>query len=121
METYLIDRGQSYRGRALFELTRPLVYRAIFGDNIRLLVLIPKGFQTDFASIPRPIWAILPPSGPWRRAAIVHDYLYSSPCPRFLADAVFRHVMEDDQVPTLQRLIIYYGVRLFGWMFRKQK
>ncbi len=35
----------------------------------------PLGSITDGASIPRVLWAILPPFGPWVRAAIIHDEL----------------------------------------------
>ena len=40
-------------------------------------IVVPKGFVTDFASIPQPLWALgLSPHGQYSRAAIVHDYLY---------------------------------------------
>lgn len=36
-------------------------------------------FMTDFASIPRAVrWLFDPNGAPWQRAAVLHDYLYSS-------------------------------------------
>ena len=44
-------------------------------NNQRLLITVPKGFNTDLASIARPMWSII---SPWdvARAAVVHDMLY---------------------------------------------
>ena len=39
-------------------------------------ILIPKGFITDFASIPRPLWPWIAPGGPLYVWAIVHDFAY---------------------------------------------
>jgi hypothetical protein len=39
-------------------------------------IRVPAGFVTDFASIPRIFWNILPPTGKYGKAAVVHDYLY---------------------------------------------
>jgi hypothetical protein len=45
-------------------------------ESPRGLVAVPRNFVTDFASIPRIVWAILPPWGRYGAAAIIHDYLY---------------------------------------------
>ena len=39
-------------------------------------IIIPKGFVFDGASIPRPFWAILHPSGLLLIPALVHDFAY---------------------------------------------
>lgn len=36
---------------------------------------VPLGFITDLASVPRVLWALLPPHGRYAKAAILHDYL----------------------------------------------
>src|SRR5688572_27511985 len=42
-------------------------------------VRIEKGFITDFASIPRPLWWLWPPSqGIYLAAVLVHDCLYKT-------------------------------------------
>jgi len=86
-------------------------------DTLHLDVFIPKGFAHDFASIPWPLHYWMPPNGPWARAAVIHDRLCGSKCPRFLADAVFRHVMEQDGVRL--RLVLYYAVRLYYQLWKR--
>lgn len=117
----LVDHGASTRdGRALFYLFQPFQYRVGF-DGGGLEVRVPAGFVTNFASVPRWLWSVFPPDGPWRKAAVVHDYAYTREAgiPRFLADAIFRDCMHRAGVPALARLAIYYGVRLFGgWSYR---
>ena len=105
-------------GRQLWKLTTPLTFMLhVNGGDVT--VYIPRGFVTDFASVPWFLWPIFPPSGEWCEAAVLHDYLYSrQPCSRFLADALFREAMFQLKVPLWRRVAIYYGVRVFGWLFR---
>jgi len=106
--------GVDIRGRTLYELVEPLRFEyTVNGGGIE--VTVPKGFVTDFASIPRPLWSVFPPCGKYTKAAIVHDYLYTRQgCSRFLADAVFREIMFQLKVPYWKRILIYYAVRFFG-------
>lgn len=39
-------------------------------------IAIPRGTRTDLASVPRLLWPIFPPHGPWATAAVLHDALY---------------------------------------------
>ena len=41
-----------------------------------LTITAPAGFETDFASVPRLFWRIVPPWGRYSPAAVVHDFLY---------------------------------------------
>jgi hypothetical protein len=101
-------------GRQKFILTKPLRF-TLSTNGGRVGVTVPAGFPTDFASVPRPLWPIFPPAGPWCEAAVVHDYLYSSrACSRFLADALFRECMAHCGVPVWRRMLMYYAVRVFG-------
>lgn len=95
-----------------FEIMSPLVYESdLVGD-----VTVPMGFETDFASVPRALWSILPPFGMYGEAAVVHDYLYSTQhFARATADAVLMEAMESSGVAWLTRRTIYCMVRLFGW------
>lgn len=80
--------------------------------------VVPRGFVTDFASIPCLFWRVLPPAGPWAKAAVLHDYLYRfGVVSRTQADTLFYERMKCDLVPGWQRWIIYLAVRLFGWRF----
>lgn len=81
------------------------------------LVSVPAGTETDFASVPRIFWNILPPYGAYGKAAVLHDYVYRTPtCPftRAEADALFRDAMKDLGVSAVVRNVMYRGVRLFG-------
>lgn len=82
----------------------------------RIRLYIPEGFITDLASVPRVIWAVVPPYGLHTRAAVVHDWLYRSKIQitRAEADNVFLELMQQDKVdPTLAKLM-YRAVRMFG-------
>lgn len=78
-------------------------------------IRVPKGFVTDFASIPRGLWNIFPPMGKYNGAAIVHDYLYRRTIwERQTCDQVFEEAMQVLGVNWLSRKLIYRAVRLFG-------
>lgn len=78
---------------------------------------VPVGFQTDFASIPRPFWAILPKWGKYGNAAVIHDWLYwSQGRPRRAADGVLLKAMGVLGVGAVVRYVIYGAVFLFGWL-----
>ena len=36
---------------------------------------VTEGFRTDFASIPRAFWWLLPPDGAYTQAAVLHDWM----------------------------------------------
>jgi hypothetical protein len=78
-------------------------------------VQVPEGFVTDFASIPRIFWSLLPPDGLYTYAAIIHDYLYwNQSVSREEADLVLRYAMEDFHVDAVTINTIYAGVRAGG-------
>src|SRR5687767_6419042 len=65
----------------------PVVYRI---GNTQLQIEVPRGFVTDFASIPYGVTAFFLPTGQYSRAAVVHDYLYwTQRCSREQADRIF--------------------------------
>lgn len=77
--------------------------------------VVPKGFETDFASVPKIFWNILPPIGLYAQAAIVHDYLYQTgKVSRAEADEIFREIMKQDGVSFIVRNVMYAAVRIFG-------
>lgn len=76
---------------------------------------VPRGFVTDFASIPKFIWSLYPPHGQYTRAAIIHDYLYQDQLvARKIADQVFKEQMQNDGVSWFTRNVFYLAVRTFG-------
>lgn len=120
-------------------LTAPLWGRTdIKGE--RLAFLIPKGFKTDFASIPRIFWLFIAPTDSTILVpAIIHDYLYSR---RFVlacemkegklskkkvkvrfsrveADLILREKMRSFKANIIKRNLVFIVVRLFGWLHYK--
>jgi hypothetical protein len=101
-----------------WKLLEPLEYRARTGA----ILIVPAGFITDFASVPRLLWRVLPPSGPYNEAAVLHDYLYrTSIVPRKRADELFREAMQSLGVSRVTRWIMYLGVRAGGSVAYKGK
>jgi hypothetical protein len=92
-------------------LTEPLVARLSC-----LTIVIPKGFKTDGASIPKIFWwtGWRPFDGDTIYPAIVHDYLYRWHFPRLTADLIFLNLMENRKVPLLKRWAYFVVVRLVG-------
>jgi hypothetical protein len=108
-------------GRGLFK-DRPFTVRQAFSfisDEVGEIV-VPAGFDTDFASVPVAFRRLFPVAGPYRRAAIVHDYLcvVKPPmCDYRAAARVFREAMEDDDVPGWMVFACYQAVLHFGPRF----
>jgi len=86
---------------------------------------VPKGFVTDFASIPRFFW-FLPDWATYNKSPIIHDRLYfckeimGNPITRKKADAVFLEAMLVDfrchgKIGKVIAYIEWAAVRLCGW------
>jgi hypothetical protein len=106
----LEDTGKTRWGRKVYRFTADWEY-SYSRLGFYLDVRIPRFYETDYASIPWPLHYILPPAGPWLRGAVIHDYLCENGTCRFMADAVFRHVMHEDGVRL--RCVMYYAVRIY--------
>jgi hypothetical protein len=93
-----------------WELVTPLVYQ---GNQDRIEV--PTGFITDFASVPKALWSIIPPYGTYTKAAVIHDYLYRNAIvSRADADGIFKKIMSESGVGLIRRGLMWAAVRLFG-------
>lgn len=78
-------------------------------------IVIPAGFVTDLATIPRWLWSIFPPHDYYAKAAILHDYLYETATgTKEEADYVFYEALGVLGMPKWQRKLFYWGVRLIG-------
>jgi Protein of unknown function (DUF1353) len=114
--------------------TTPLIVEYLDGRNWRLMqefdfasevleriVRVPAGFVTDFASIPRVFWSLLPPTGKYGKAAVIHDDAYQFPgmvapaITRIQADRLFREGMNALRVAPFTKWTLFVGVRAFGW------
>ena len=86
-------------------------------------VVIPAGYRTDFASVPRWLWSFIPPHGKMANASVVHDYAYDNriceaehgpDAARLLADITFLWHCRLDGVPTWQAIVFFLTLRAFG-------
>jgi hypothetical protein len=78
-------------------------------------VIVPKGFVTDFSSIPAAFRAFVLPTGRSGRAGIIHDYLYwIQACSREQADRIFLLAMIESGVDLVTRYAMYGAVRAGG-------
>ena len=101
-----------------FTLLTTLIYLSKIGAAPGKInrISVPAGFKTDYASIPRFFWRVLPPVGKYDRAAVVHDWLYAkNGVTRKQADDILYEAMGVLGVPGWQRNVIYAGVRVGGW------
>lgn len=99
------------------------------GTNTRVLlqalvwenIIVPKGFRTNFASIPACLHGFVDnDSSDIREASVVHDYLYSLQYfNRRLADDILKEAMRCLGAPWWKRCLVYRSVRLAGWMFKE--
>jgi hypothetical protein len=140
LKVILLDdklHGSIRDGRSLWGLTEALVY---WPSNDDKPIIVPRGFVTDLASIPRPLWSWLPPDGPWAKAAVIHDFLYFTQGKGVLifprsneksdwtcrdttlqklytkedADWILRDAQKDRQVDVVSRNLIWLGVHVGG-------
>ena len=79
------------------------------------VITIPKGFETDFASVPRIFWVIISPIDKHAKAAVVHDYCYFYALyNRKRCDEIFLEATKVLDVPKWKQYCLYYGVRIFS-------
>jgi hypothetical protein len=95
-------------------LAKPLVWQSDHTSPKK--VEVPKGFVTDFASVPSMFWTWLPRIGRYGLPAIAHDWLYwdQSAADRDDADRLLNTAMADFDVSGMRRTLIYRAVQLFG-------
>jgi hypothetical protein len=96
-----------------FTLLAPLGFES---DVLKRTITVPAGFKTDLASIPAPVWILIPKVGKYDKAAVIHDFLYANNgCTRDEADNVLKEAMRVLNVPGWRLHLIYAGVRAGGW------
>jgi hypothetical protein len=87
----------------LWEVVEPLVYR-----GRRDTFVVPDGFLTDFASVPRVVIWLIPRFGRYTPAAVLHDWLVTTGLTTGVvssrdADGLFRRVLRELGVPPVRR------------------
>ena len=94
----------------------------------RRTIMVPWGFITDYDSVPRIPFAYWLLGGKRHKAAVLHDFLYSTQCPvslarrgRAWADEVYRDALRAEGVSVFVAAIMYSGVRLGGALHYEAK
>ena len=98
-----------------WRLLRDLVWE---GESERFTVT--KGFTTNFASVPRPFWWLIPRTGKYTWAVVLHDATWCDsqrpPDERQVdpwdADGIFRRTLKESGVSRLRRFLMWAAVRL---------
>lgn len=111
----LILRSIDQAGK--WRLHEPLIY-----DNGSQRFIVPKEFLTDLATIPAGLRGLISVNGQHRKAAVLHDYLYSADSPikdRKEADLIFLEAMKECGVSWIIRNAMYRAVRVFGGAYWK--
>ncbi|GAB3803397.1 DUF1353 domain-containing protein [Spirosoma humi] len=113
--TYLEDNVKSDRWR----LERSITYETNSGK-----VTVPRGYVTDFASVPMLLWGIFPPIGKSNRATILHDWWYDNRLfeetlgakeARRLADLELYHRLQEiEPDKKIRNLCMFLACRWFG-------
>ncbi len=76
-----------------------------------LRIVVPKGFMTDFASIPWVVQWLVRKHGPHNGPAVLHDWLYQTHKVGFwLANAIMYDAMVEARVVYWRRALIYFAV-----------
>lgn len=99
------------------------IYQLYADCEVPGLFVIPEEFATDFASIPRFLWAILPPHLTAMPASVLHDFFYTTHPygdkmnmkeERLFADKLFRQHLIEHGISKFQAGVMYNAVRMFG-------
>ena len=104
-----------------WRLSQPLVWEGRWE-----LVIIHTGFQTDFASIPKPVRWLLDSGGRNAEAAVLHDAAWreskvgsSRRVDPWDADGMFRRALRETGAPALTRGLMWFAVRVWAIVQRR--
>ena len=102
-------------GDFLWSVNLPFVVRLDDGAT-HYEILIPPGWDTDYGSVPRIFWNIVPPLGIYSAAYVLHDYLYEAELyDRATCDWLLLLALQDLGAWWIERNTIYSAVRTCGW------
>lgn len=117
----------------LWIVKEPFEWQVEYNDDRYGKIIVPEGFETDFGSIPQALWWMFNPTK--YVAYILHDYIYEmygqipttlfdTPATldytRKQADYVLLEALKAEKCPFIKRWLIYFGVRIWGWMAWKK-
>jgi len=129
----LIDRDANYFSRVCSWLFKSVKWRldkdyCIFVPGMQCWIRVPKGFIFNGASIPRPLWPFLAPTGILFLPSLLHDFGYKYQCllgiestillqsaNRAQFDKVFRSLSIEVNRLKVVSNIAWGFLYLFGW------
>lgn len=95
-----------------WQLDAGLLYAS---DMVDQVIAVPRGFITDFASVPRLPFAYLLTGGKASAPAVIHDWMYSTrEFERDVADAIFREAIMVAGHSAFTAWVMWAGVRAGG-------
>ena len=82
-------------------------------------ITVPKGFSTDFGSVPQLFQSVVSPIGSPTKAYVLHDYLLElylngKISKRKICDKTFRTALKNEGVGLVRRHLMYLCVRLYS-------
>lgn len=114
MPSFLTKLKVEYVDGNLWELSHSLSYNVNDAGDV---ITVPKGFITDFASVPVVANWFIPKSGQYDPAAVIHDWLYfKKDRPRSECDGIFCEAMKVLGVSKSKAQTMYIALRTFGWI-----
>lgn len=123
-EPLLVEITQGQRkGRGLATLLKPFAYH-VGGYPSADVIVVPAGYTTDFASVPRLARWLFTPFDRGAKAAVIHDWLVDEGR-RSGADVahIFREALAVLEVQPWRRWIMWAAVRawlafrpVLGWL-----
>lgn len=100
------------------------VYTLMEEDGLTVIwdwrtLIVPQGFQSDGASVPRFFWRFVFPPGDTKalRAAFAHDFVYRTHpigWTKQNADQMFYDLLVADGIGSMSAWCAYQGVKWFG-------
>lgn len=100
-----------FEHRRVFRLKEDLTYHSTKYGSIT----VPKGFETDLASVPLFFQLFVPVTGRYLEATIIHDYLYEHALrTKQEADAILAEGMRVLKGKRWRQIVINLGVKYFG-------
>ena len=106
-----------YNGsRRIYRLVKPF-HITMFSAGCQLSILVPTGFETDFASFPLFVQFVLGGHDAVgvSEASICHDYACTNKLPAPVASALMLSVLAILAVPRWKRMLIIFGLTYMGY------
>lgn len=108
--------GTYWKGNPIYVITKEFKYMLGSLEFPLCTFTVPVGYETDLASIPWPFNILFRPNGPWAKAAVIHDFLYTNypEISKVISDSIFLEAMLVLKVNTFIAHLFYFAVRTYN-------